>query len=56
MTCRGRITVEELTWDDARVTARLVAATGQRIRVRSPYGDTGCDLPAGTPVRVTHRR
>ncbi|MFY1584607.1 glycosyl hydrolase family 95 catalytic domain-containing protein [Micromonospora sp. WMMD734] len=56
VTCRGRLTVDELTWDDGRVTARLVAATGQRIRVRSPHGDTGCDLPAGTPVRVTHRR
>ncbi|MEU1753522.1 glycoside hydrolase N-terminal domain-containing protein [Micromonospora matsumotoense] len=52
VTCRGRITVEELAWDDGRVTARLVAATTRRVRIGSPYGDRTLDLPAGTPVRV----
>ncbi|MFJ6197984.1 glycosyl hydrolase family 95 catalytic domain-containing protein [Micromonospora sp. NPDC092111] len=52
VTCRGRLTVEELAWDVGRVTARLVADHDQRVRVGSPYGEALLDLPAGTAVRV----
>ncbi|WFE30342.1 glycoside hydrolase N-terminal domain-containing protein [Solwaraspora sp. WMMD791] len=52
VTCRGRITVEELTWDAASVRVRLRSALTQRVMVTSPYGVLPVDLPADEPVTL----
>lgn len=52
VTCRGRITVEELTWDAASVRVRLRSALTQRVTVTSPYGVLPVDLPADEPVTL----
>lgn len=48
--CRGGVTVEELTWTPDGLRARLVAAAGQRLTVRSPHGDVVLDLAAAVAV------
>ncbi|MFY1698142.1 MULTISPECIES: glycosyl hydrolase family 95 catalytic domain-containing protein [unclassified Solwaraspora] len=52
VTCRGRITVEELTWNAASVRVRLRSALTQRVTVTSPYGVLPVDLPADEPVTL----
>ncbi|MEH1099922.1 glycosyl hydrolase family 95 catalytic domain-containing protein [Micromonospora sp. CPCC 205561] len=52
VTCRGRITVAELSWSPGRVRARLVSPVAQRVDVRSPYGGREVELAAATPVEV----
>ncbi|MER5705627.1 glycoside hydrolase N-terminal domain-containing protein [Micromonospora sp. NPDC002296] len=52
VTCRGGVTVEELAWTPDGLRARLVAAAGQRLTVRSPYGDAVLDLAAGAAVAL----
>ena len=44
ITCRGRVTVEELTWAPGRVRARLVSAVAQRVTVYGPSGRHAVDL------------
>ncbi|MFV2021957.1 glycosyl hydrolase family 95 catalytic domain-containing protein [Micromonospora sp. LOL_023] len=53
VTCRGRITVVELTWDDAGLRVRLRCAVDQQVTVRSPYGVVTIDLPADEPVELS---
>lgn len=53
VTCRGRITVTELTWDDAGLRVRLRSAVDQQATVRSPYGVVTVDLPADDPVELS---
>ncbi|MER7417040.1 glycoside hydrolase N-terminal domain-containing protein [Micromonospora peucetia] len=50
--CRGRVTVEELSWSDGGVRARLVSPVAQRLTVRSPYGERDVHLLAATPLEV----
>ncbi|MFY1636426.1 glycosyl hydrolase family 95 catalytic domain-containing protein [Solwaraspora sp. WMMB335] len=53
VTCRGQVTVEELTWDGSGLRVRLRAAVTQRaVTVRSPYGDQVVDLPAGETIEL----
>lgn len=54
--CRGRVIVEELTWADGRVHARLVSPVGQRVEVRSPWGATVLALAADAPAEVSFSR
>ncbi|MFC8850220.1 MULTISPECIES: glycoside hydrolase N-terminal domain-containing protein [unclassified Micromonospora] len=51
-TCRGRVTVEELSWDASSVRARLCSPVDQRLTVHSPHGDATVDLRAGRPVEL----
>jgi len=53
VTCRGRITVEELTWDATTLRVRLRSALSQQVAVRSPYGARAVDLPADEPVELS---
>ncbi|MFV2084081.1 glycosyl hydrolase family 95 catalytic domain-containing protein [Micromonospora sp. LOL_021] len=53
VTCRGRITVEELTWDATTLRVRLRSALTQQVAVRSPYGARAVDLPADEPVELS---
>lgn len=52
VSCRGRITVEELTWGAAELWVRLRSAIDQQATVRSPYGVVTVDLPADVPVEL----
>ncbi|MBO4209970.1 glycoside hydrolase family 95 protein [Micromonospora echinofusca] len=54
--CRGGVTVEELAWDADGLRVRLLSAVGQRVVVRSPYGETTVDLVAGVATGLTRPR
>ncbi|MET9302012.1 glycoside hydrolase family 95 protein [Micromonospora aurantiaca] len=52
ITCRGRVTVEELTWTPGRVRARLVSPVAQRVVVHAPGGRRAVDLAPDRPYEV----
>ncbi|MBF5032884.1 glycoside hydrolase family 95 protein [Micromonospora sp. ANENR4] len=52
ITCRGRVTVEELTWAPGRIRARLVSPVAQRVVVHAPGGHCAVDLAPDRPYEV----
>ncbi len=52
ITCRGRVTVEELTWTPGRVRARLVSPVAQRVVVHAPGGHRAVTLTPDRPYEV----
>jgi hypothetical protein len=58
VTCQGRVTVEELTWDLARGTVRalLRSAVDQTLAVHCRGAGRSVTLPAGTAVEVAFDR
>ncbi|MFD6666062.1 glycoside hydrolase N-terminal domain-containing protein [Micromonospora chalcea] len=52
VTCRGRVTVEELTWAPGRVRARLVSPVAQRVVVHAPGGQRAVDLVPDRPCEM----
>ncbi|MFJ8204178.1 glycosyl hydrolase family 95 catalytic domain-containing protein [Micromonospora chalcea] len=52
VTCRGRVTVEELTWAPGRVRARLVSPVAQRVVVHAPGDRRAVDLAPDQPCEV----
>ncbi|MFG1674534.1 glycoside hydrolase N-terminal domain-containing protein [Micromonospora sp. NPDC049282] len=52
VTCRGRVTVEELTWRPGGVRARLVSPVAQRLLVHGPAGERWVTLAPEQPCEV----
>nr|MDT0659289.1 glycoside hydrolase N-terminal domain-containing protein [Micromonospora sp. DSM 115978] len=52
VTCRGRITVQELGWDAGGVRVLLVSPVDQRILIRAPGHERALDLVADLPVSL----
>nr|WP_258545324.1 hypothetical protein [Micromonospora provocatoris] len=52
ITCRGRVTVEELTWAPGRVRARLVSPVPQRVVVHAPGRHRAVELTPDRPYEV----
>ncbi|WP_433493177.1 glycosyl hydrolase family 95 catalytic domain-containing protein [Micromonospora sp. CA-248089] len=52
VTCRGRVTVEELTWAPGLIRARLVSPVAQRVVVHAPGGHRAVDLAPDRPCEM----
>ncbi|MEU1762263.1 hypothetical protein ACFYON_24220 [Micromonospora sp. NPDC005686] len=50
--CRGRVTVDELTWAPGRLRARLVSPVAQRVVVHAPGGHRVVELAPDRPYEV----
>ncbi|WP_431874634.1 glycosyl hydrolase family 95 catalytic domain-containing protein [Micromonospora marina] len=52
ITCRGRVTVEELTWSPGRIRVRLVSPVAQRVVVHAPGGQRAVALTPDRPYEM----
>ncbi|MFF0658361.1 glycoside hydrolase N-terminal domain-containing protein [Micromonospora tulbaghiae] len=52
ITCRGRVTVEELTWSPGRIRVRLVSPVAQHVVVHAPGGHRAVALAPDRPYEM----